>query len=86
MTDCDRVLNWIVEGHLVRELLEREGSRAVARHVIEGPYSLRQLAKATKLSPTYLSGVLNKKVTISPSAFVKVCQVPVTLTEAGKGK
>jgi len=66
----ERVTNWIDEGKIVREGLSYEGPELIVR--ITGRISLRELAKRTGLSPTYLSKVANGHVAISPGAFVKI--------------
>ena len=66
----ERVTNWIDEGAIINEGLSICGPQLIAK--LTRGISLRELARQTGLSPTYLSLVANAKVTISPGSFVKL--------------
>jgi AraC-like DNA-binding protein len=66
----DRVTNWIDEGKIIHEGLSYEGQSLIKK--ITRRISLRELARRTGFSPTYLSQVANGYVVISPGAFVKI--------------
>lgn len=67
------VREWIESGDKVRRILARSGSKAIKK--ICKQMSLRELARRTGLSPTYLSQVATKKTSISPEAFLKIHEV-----------
>lgn len=74
----DRVLATLVGAHLdaaesVRRLLSKRGPKIVA--ALMKRMSLREVARRTELSPTYLSRVLNRTATISPAAFLKLVEI-----------
>lgn len=62
-----RVQQLIVEHSDVKTQLRREGPRLIKKFCADD--SLRELARQTGLSPTYLSSVKNKKSVISLVAF-----------------
>jgi|GEM_PF-2740543 len=66
-----RVQEYIDEGEIVREGLAHEGAAVVESAVLRAG-SLRAAAKATGLSPTYLSRVRLGALFISPGAFLKL--------------
>lgn len=66
----ERITNWIDEGNVIHEGLAYEAPKLVAQ--ITRCISLRELARRTGLSATYLSQVANGHVVISPGAFVKI--------------
>lgn len=66
----DRVEAWILESESIQRMLEYSGG-AVVLQACES-MSLRELARRTGLSPTYLSQVKNGHATISPKAFALV--------------
>lgn len=55
------------------ELLPKYG-RALVQCICGpvGRMSLREAARRAKLSPTYLSNVMNQKTTISPGAYLRL--------------
>lgn len=69
----ERVTNWIDEGKVINDGLSMHGPDLIAR--LTRTISLRELARRTGLSPTYLSQVANAKVTISPGAFVQIASL-----------
>jgi transcriptional regulator with XRE-family HTH domain len=64
------VRDWIESGDKVRRILSSSGSKMIKKACQR--ISLRELARRTGLSPTYLSQVATKKTSISPEAFLKV--------------
>jgi transcriptional regulator with XRE-family HTH domain len=66
----ERVTNWINESKIIREVLSYEGQSLITQITRRIP--LRELARRTGFSPTYLSQVANGHVVISPGAFVKI--------------
>jgi hypothetical protein len=66
----ERVTNWLDEGNEVRMGLAINGPMLIAEAT--RTISLRELSRRTGFSPTYLSMVMNAKVTISPEAYVKI--------------
>lgn len=64
------VRDWIESGDKVRRILATNGSKVIKKACDN--ISLRELARKTGLSPTYLSQVATKKIVISPEAFLKV--------------
>ena len=76
----ERVTNWIDEGQVIQEGLSIKGPDLIAQ--ITRRISLRELARRTGFSPTYLSQVANAKVVISPGAFVKILTMEASLDQA----
>jgi len=66
----DRIKNMLDEQEIVREGLWHEGPNLVDR--LSRRSSLRDIARRSGLSPTYLSQVLNRKAIISARAFVSL--------------
>jgi hypothetical protein len=72
----ERVTNWLDEGNEVRMGLAINGPSLIVEAT--KTISLRELARRTGFSPTYLSMVMNAKVVISPEAYLKIaCMEPV---------
>lgn len=69
----ERVENLIAEQQIVREGLWHEGPNLVDK--LMRRWSLREAARRSGLSPTYLSQVLNSNVIISPGAFVALAEL-----------
>ena len=66
----ERVTNWIDEGNVIQEGLSCKGPELIAE--LTRTISLRELARRSGLSPTYLSQVANGKVVVSPGAYVRL--------------
>lgn len=68
-----RVQQFLDEEEIVQEGLAHEGQRIVDQMCsAHGSMSLRELARRTQLSPTYLSQVRNGHSIISAHAFLRV--------------
>lgn len=67
---ANRVNDWIEESGDIREGLDHYGHRLVESMCVGR--TLRQLARDSGLSPTYLSQVNNERVIISPHAFARL--------------
>lgn len=72
---AERVKNMMDEQEIVREGLWHEGPSIVDR--LSRRSSLRDVARRTGLSPTYLSQVLHGKVIISARAFVALSELGI---------
>ena len=64
----ERIRDWLDERVAINEGLDWEGPRLIQRLMKD--HSLREIARLSELSPTYLSNVLNERISISPGAFV----------------
>ena len=73
MNLIDRVKAYRDEGFDIQRALETEGKLLVAK--MNCIYSLREIGRRSGLSATYLSLVLNGKATISPGAFLRLCDI-----------
>jgi len=69
----ERVMNWINEGNVIQAGLSCKGPELIAE--LTRTISLRELARRSDLSPTYLSQVANGKVVISPGAYVRLSEL-----------
>lgn len=72
-TFTQRVENLLAEQEIVREGLWHEGPRIVDE--LRRKTSLRDVARRSGLSPTYLSQVLHSNVIISLSAFMRLAKL-----------
>lgn len=73
---ADDIAYFLAKERAYRDLLPAYGRELVK--CICGPagrMSLREAARQSKLSPTYLSNVLNGKTTISKSAYLKLVSI-----------
>jgi len=69
-TLAEAVADWIYEGKGLKRKLRTEGSRLIKR--LMQKKTLRAIARRSRLSPTYVSRVLNRQSPISPDAFVRL--------------
>jgi len=66
------------EAREIRKGIAHDGPRLITALQDRGGYgacSLRQIARESGLSPTYLSLALNGKAILSPGAYVKLARV-----------
>lgn len=66
-----RVMEHLEESAAIREGLHHEGARIIARILSHKRISLRELARRTGLSATYLCAISYGKQ-ISPGAYIKL--------------
>lgn len=59
----------------VRQFLKRDGARLVKSILRDSGMSLRELARRSDCSPSYLSQIQNGKATISPGAYLKLSEL-----------
>ena len=69
-----RVKAWLKETDSIKADIGRHGQAMIAFMCKsnDAPLSLRELARRSLLSPTYLSRAMNGEVVLSPAAYVKV--------------
>jgi len=70
MTSVERVAAYVAEKEAIAKLLRDEGPRAIKAACKS--ISLRELARRTELSPTYLSQIGKGIISISADSFLKV--------------
>ena len=69
-------IGWQTRAVVINRVLTDEGPQTI-RGLMDGGMSLRSIAAATGLSPTYMSRVLNGHTRISLSSYVKLLQIEV---------
>ena len=70
----ERVTAWLAEKAAIQSDLALEAPIILESAMMTG-LSLREIARQTKLSPTYLSQILNKKTVISSESFLVLAKV-----------
>lgn len=68
-----KVSRHLVERKAIIGLLARDGPRLMT--ILTQTRSLRDVARATGLSPTYLSHVANRQCVVSKLAFLKLAEL-----------
>lgn len=68
------ILKWIELRNSIMDMMG-EDAHAVIELLMSRGHSLREIGRATKLSPTYLSMVWRREKRISPGAYVKLLEV-----------
>ena len=77
MTFAKRVQSWWDESLVIHEGLAYEGEQLCGRLFASAgsPISLREAARRSGLSPTYLSHVANRKAIISAGAYLRLAKL-----------
>lgn len=70
---AERIALWIDEGRVIREGIDRESPGLIAE-LSERSGGLRELARRSSLSPTYLCQVRKSNATLSPERFLSLSE------------
>ena len=68
------IRDWVESGEEVKGILDEDGPEAIERLMMSG-HSLRNIARQTHLSATYLSQIKNSNQRISPTSYLALLRL-----------